>query len=240
MIKAQKSRAFEHLFQCLNRWLLFQSFDCIFLRTPQHPISMKKPTVYFVNHSNWWDALLIFQLNYSILHQEAFGMMSKQGLTQFPFFRKLGVFSVDRQSLREIKQSLDYAVELMHTDYNSLWIFPQGDVFHQEKRPLAFLPGLGYLFEKCKDVQWIPVTFYYSYALVRQPNIYIEIGSPLSTEHTVHMSRADQLAHAQQILTRQLDRVREDIIHERIEEFKVLWQGFTPTKQSFNEIFQKK
>ncbi len=238
MIVAQKRRMFEHTFNVLNRWLLFQSFHRIYIRMPSSEIQLQRPTVYYVNHSNWWDALLIFQLNYSLLRQQAHGMMSEEGLKQFPFFRKLGVYSINRKSLRDIKQSLDYTVGLLQEPDQSVWIFPQGDVFHQESRPLTFLPGIGYLLEKCVHAQWIPVTFYYSYGLVRQPDIYIEFGTPLPEAQLASRSRSERLTYAQDVLTQQLDRLREDVLHHQVDHFHPIWTGLAPTRDRFPHILR--
>lgn len=238
MLPARKNRTFEHLFNLLNRGLLYRSFHSIQLRLPNATIDLRRPTVYFVNHSNWWDALLIYQLNYSILHQEVYGMMSEQGLRQFPFFRRLGVFSVNRQSLRDVKASLDYSIQLLQEAGHSLWIFPQGDVFHQDYRPLTFLPGLGYLIEKCAHVQWVPVTFYFSYGLVRKPDVYIEMGSPLSFEDAAIRSRIDRQTLAQDVLTQQLNHLRQSVILGELQDFHPIWEGLKRTTGRFRHVFR--
>jgi 1-acyl-sn-glycerol-3-phosphate acyltransferase len=244
MIRAQKNRSFEHIFQLLNRGLLYHHFHSIQMRISATSIDLDRPTVYFVNHSNWWDALFVFQLNYSILRQQAYGMMSEEGLKQFAFFRKLGVFSVNRHSLRDVKASMDYSIEILQTAGNSLWIFPQGDVFHQDTRPLTFLPGLGYLFEKCSHVQWVPVTFYFSYGTVRQPDAYIEIGSPFIAEEKpsrTALSRSAVLESASALLTQQLDKLRQDVIYGQgqLQDFQPIWQGLKPTKVAFEPLIRK-
>ena len=64
-------------------------------------------------------------------------MMDEPGLKQYPFFRKLGAFSINREQPKEIVQSLRYSKKLI--DQNMpVWLFPQGEIQHQEIRPLEF------------------------------------------------------------------------------------------------------
>jgi 1-acyl-sn-glycerol-3-phosphate acyltransferase len=124
MIAANKSRVFESLFYIYNRWLLRRSLRQILLRQDAYQPDKGTAGIYMINHSSWWDALILFYLNKTVMHVDAVAMMGEDGLRRFPFFRKLGAFSIDSSSRRDIKASLLYAKEQL-AGGKSVFFFPQ-------------------------------------------------------------------------------------------------------------------
>ena len=77
-------------------------------------LSSRRATLFIGNHNTWWDALTPLLLNERVIHKRARAMMDEEQLLQFPFFRRLGVFSINRQHPRRALASLDYAVRLLN------------------------------------------------------------------------------------------------------------------------------
>lgn len=236
MIPAAKSPAFERLFHLYNLWLLRRSFHLINVRIDLC-IDTDRPAFYFANHASWWDGLLAFQLNRSLLKQDAYVMMSEEGLTKFRFFQKLGAFSVNRESVTDIKESLAYSRQCLEKPTGALWLFPQGEIQHQDARPLTFKPGMRYLLDKIPEVQLVPVTFYYTFLQEQKPEVYIHLGAPLDSAELHGLSRADKLACCQQALTAQLDELRSEIIHGTPQGFSALIRGESSTSTRFARFF---
>ncbi|UOE96104.1 lysophospholipid acyltransferase family protein [Alkalihalobacillus sp. LMS39] len=228
MIKAKKSQIFSTFFHIYNSYLLKKSFQDIYI-FQQEPISLTNGTLILVNHSSWWDGLLSFHLSKTVLDGDHYVMMSEAGLQRYSFFRKLGAFSISLQSLHHIKESLTYATTLLQ-NRKTLWLFPQGEEQHLEKRPLLFKKGAAHLVYK-QEVQIIPITFYYSFGHTRKPNVYIYIGSPLHSRHLHNMSVKEMTSWFEKIITSQLNIQRESIIHEATSNYDMLLRGYPSLKE---------
>lgn len=211
MIEAKKSRMFEKGFGLYLLPLLRRSFSHLLgsniVQIPERPV------IFIANHSSWWDGLLFFQLNHTVWKHDIHMMMHEKNLKNYIFFRYLGAFSIDRQNPKDIIRSLQYAENLLKHN-KSVVLFPQGDEFHQEIRPLAFHSGIGYLLEKHPDIPVVPITFYYSFRHEQKPEVWIRQGSPLSIEEIPGSSRKEKSAFLQKVLTDQLDNLKKEVIAE--------------------------
>lgn len=219
MIEAKKSRLFEKGFALYLFPLMRRSF-AHFLGYNIRKIP-QQPAIFIANHSSWWDGLLFFFLNRTVWKHDIHMMMHEKNLKKYKFFRNLGAFSIDKQNPKDIIRSLQYAEELLKGG-KSVVLFPQGDEFHQEIRPLTFHSGIGYMLEKHPEVPVIPITFYYSFRHEQKPEVWIHQGSSLSIEEIPGATRKEKSASLQRILTSQLDGLRENVIAEDTSAFKDL------------------
>ncbi|MFZ3589174.1 lysophospholipid acyltransferase family protein [Bacillus sp. DJP31] len=215
MIEAKKSKPFEWLFHQFNKRLLRFHFEGIYIKgtTDTHQHS----ALFIANHSSWWDPLVCFYLNYDHIKHDSYAMMSEKGLTDFPFFKKIGCFSVQRDHVKDVVRSLTYGSKLLNEN-KSVWIFPQGDEAHLESRPLKFQSGAIYLHEKATSSLLIPVSYYYSFLHKRKPYIFVTIGESINY-HDDKKSKQEKTQHLEEISTQQLDELRDLVIHERLDTF---------------------
>jgi len=218
MIEAKKSGAFEWMFSIFNTWLLRTSFHRLYIRG--HIV--RTPALYVANHSSWWDGLIAFQLSRFVFQQNSYAMMTEEGLRAYPFFRKLGGFSIDRKRRTEVMASLNYAVALLR-DGKSVWIFPQGEEQHVEKRPLQFFTGILYVAERA-NVPIVPLAFYHSLRHHRKPEWFIHVGDALAISDLAGKSRKEKTEALERLCTEQLDDVRRSVIQEQLHSF-TRWDG---------------
>ncbi|MBO8155858.1 MAG: 1-acyl-sn-glycerol-3-phosphate acyltransferase [Bacillaceae bacterium] len=219
MIEPDKRSSFSRLFSIYNSWLLRRSFHRIgWLAKEEFPDS---PVLYVMNHSSWWDGLLAFQLNQALIKQDSYVMMHEQGLRKYPFFRKLGAFSVNRQNPGDVLRSLTFAENLLKGG-KSLWLFPQGDEFHLEKRPLNFLMGAMYLLEKCPDVPVVPISIYYSFGHNRKPEVYLLAGNQKFWSAFNGCTRKEKTLALEMDFTAQLDELKGYVVAEELQLFSSL------------------
>ncbi|RSK26393.1 hypothetical protein EJF36_05705 [Bacillus sp. HMF5848] len=215
MLEAKKDGLFENLFFIYNSFLLKRSFEKILVHVEEMP---KAPYVCVLNHSSWWDGLLLFQLNKKILETDMHAMMSEKGLLSYPFFRKLGGFSINQQKPKDIIKSFSYASALLD-EGRSVSIFPQGDERHLEQRPLQFLPGIAYLLERQPSVHVVPVSFYYSFGHVKKPSAYVTIGKAVHAKQFLAGTRKENTYELEAHVTEQLDHLRDIVITENYDYF---------------------
>lgn len=210
MIIAKKSKRFSQLFYLyLNKYLLKRHFHAIVAEGDIDPVH-QGPVIYIANHSSWWDGLLFFYLTQQKSVLSHYVLMNEEGLKQYPFFRRLGAFSINRNQPKEVIRSLHYSEKLMR-QANPVWLFPQGEIQNQEIRPLQFQTGIGYLLERFEQVTVKPVTFYYSFGESQKPIVSIQIGDDIVIEGK-SKSRKRWTSYFQDVLEMQADGQRKEII----------------------------
>ncbi|UII55489.1 lysophospholipid acyltransferase family protein [Cytobacillus spongiae] len=218
MIEAKKNKLFQKLFKIYHRQLLRSSFEQFYWLEEE---KLPPTAIYIANHSSWWDGLVFFQLNQSVLPKELYVMMHESGIRKYPFFQKLGAFSVNRDSPKDIIKSLNYAQQLIQ-EGKSVGLFPQGDEYHLEKRPLSFQPGVTYLLEKCPDTPLIPLSFYYSFGHNRKPEFWGLAGKPIWLENLKGANRNEKTREIEKMTTQQLDVLKQMVIQEETRRFITL------------------
>ncbi|MBP3951103.1 lysophospholipid acyltransferase family protein [Bacillus suaedae] len=233
MIKAEKNKWFNHMFHLYTKhWLLKRSFYRIHIRGCL-PTS-KEPLLLVANHSNWWDGLIAFYLSMSVCKHDCYAMMSEDGLIAFPFFKKLGAFSVNPAKPRSLVQSMTYATDLLHQN-KAIWVFPQGEEEHLEKRPLQLHDGTSYLLERVPHAHLIPITFYYTFLHNQRAELFIDIGRDL-TPTMKSFNKKEKTIKLESHLTEQLNSQREAIITESTEDYQVLLYGQKTVSEWFSAM----
>lgn len=222
MIEARKSNAFTYFFHIYNRRLLRRSFHQIMLSKDSYQPINTQSCIYIVNHSCWWDGLIVFHLNQTILKIDGIVMMGREGLAKYPFFRKLGAFSVDTSSPGGIKTSLAYATRQLAAG-KQLFMFPQGEETHLEKRPLRFFSGVAYLHQKLPEVPVVPILFYHGLFHHQLPDWYIHIGQPLMCDETCSKKEITRYYEAE--VEQQLDSLKARVVSDSSESFTPILRG---------------
>ncbi|MBO6524267.1 MAG: lysophospholipid acyltransferase family protein [Balneolaceae bacterium] len=137
-------------------------------------------TVYFINHNYWWDGLLPLYLNRKLFKQHARALMEDKQMRQYPFFSRIGAFSVNLENPRSSIQSLRYAVESMKRNNSCLFIYPEGKLMPVSDSKPKFKEGLSWLYKKMEGVDFVPVAFYIDHSKANKPDLYISIGEKVN------------------------------------------------------------
>ncbi|MFN7249714.1 MAG: lysophospholipid acyltransferase family protein [Anaerobacillus sp.] len=238
MIEARKSPFFSQIFHYYNRRLLKKSFHHLYLNQQTDPIATS-PTLYIINHSSWWDGLITFYLTKTVIEQDCYAMMTEQGLTSFPFFRKIGGYSINKDNPKDVIKSLAYTKKLLKLA-KGVWIFPQGKEEHLEKRPLLFQSGVSRLITQVPDLTVIPITFYYTFLHDQHPEVFITIGEKLPRSTLDSFSSKQEMTHyLEQVVTDQLDRQKHEIITAQFDQYEILLRGNRTVSEKFQDFFGK-
>ncbi|WLR47138.1 lysophospholipid acyltransferase family protein [Halobacillus litoralis] len=216
---ARKTSWIEWGFTRFNRLFLNYHFNNILIQPPSSVPDEK--TLFLINHSTWWDPLFIFYINDRLVKSDGYGMMHEEGIRRFPFFRRIGAYSVNGDDRRHLVQSLHYSKRLLEED-KTVWIFPQGNEQPLEKRPLEFFSGISYLTQRCPDIKVVPVSLYYALEHTKKPNAYIRLGDALPPLEYEGLSRKEMTRYFEESATKQLDQLRQDVIEENLQSFKKL------------------
>lgn len=208
MIPAHKSSWFDRMFIRYNEWyLLRRNFHSFTLSGDLDSIAADQPAVYIMNHSSWWDGLLIYHAFRYASASDHYVMMEERQLRHYTFFGKLGAFSIDKSSPTDIRLSLRYAADLLHQG-KRVWIFPQGEVRHLEERPLTFRPGIGLLLRQTNgSVPVIPVTLYYGLYQHARLQASLHVGTPVHEDWS-SLSARSCASRLETLVSSQLDEQR--------------------------------
>ncbi|WP_210610645.1 lysophospholipid acyltransferase family protein [Priestia flexa] len=221
MIYPQKDKRFEVVFQLFVHYQLKKQFYRIYIDM-EEAVENNQPTLFIANHSSWWDSLISFYINRVLLKHDSYAMMSEEGINSFPFFRKIGAFSVNPASPKHVMKSLLYARELLR-EKKSVWIFPQGKEEHLEKRPLQFSDGPAFIMLKEKSVQAIPIAYCYSFRHDQRPELFIKVGKRI--EVNTETSRNELTYKLEQAVTTELDSIKSKLVSEDLSTFEVFMVG---------------
>lgn len=177
-IPARESRLFISLFGWYVRWLTKFRFKHIWLKQHYRP-SPGSRSIYYLNHSSWWDGIIPLLLNRFLFHQNARAMMEDTQMKRYKFFRRLGAFSVSPNETRRSARSLRYAVESMQRNNASLFIFPEGEIVPFTANQPVFRDGLSWLCRQLPETDVIPIGIYIHTLRYNRPELHIQIGHPV-------------------------------------------------------------
>ncbi|MBM7633610.1 lysophospholipid acyltransferase family protein [Geomicrobium sediminis] len=223
MIKANKSRLFHAIFRPFMLWQFRKNFYGIHVLDER---INKQPTSLFVmNHSSWWDGLLCLLLNEKLFNSDAYMMMDEEGLQKFPFFRRLGAFSINSKDRGKLRTSYRYTQSLLQSK-KSVWLFPQGEERHQELRPLAVQRGVVHFHNKAPHGDVTFISAYYTFLREQKPEVFIHVQTCTLTHTTIETFEEQ--------MTRQLDRLRNSVITGNLQQFETFVAG----RRTISEWFQ--
>lgn len=194
------------------------------------------PLIVYCSHGGWWDAGLAIALTNAHFGIESYGMMEEKQLKKYQFFSKIGMFSVHRSNPRSAVKSLNHAVDLLRNTRKVLWMFPQGELVHQELRPIQAFSGISNLVEMLGEAWCLPVAIRYDFLLEQQPEAWVSIGEPELLKAELFESKQFITTHIAERLTSLMDEVRDEIIHNRHEGYKTVLRGKTSVEKKWDAV----
>lgn len=224
MIPASKSALFGRLFGWHIAGRLRATFGRITVSglADARAALARGPVLFVVNHSTWWDPLVILHLSTDVLRIDAYAMMNAKNLERVPFFRRVGAFGVDLESPADGARGIRYAAKLLRASSperpRAVWIFPQG-----EERPahekISARPGAAAIARVSGErAQVVAVGLRYVFAAEEQPRLAIAFGPAATARAEV----SDETARQEAALTLVLARLdagaeRDDVVvlHQR-------------------------
>jgi hypothetical protein len=159
--------------------------------------------------------------------------MDEAQLARYRILSRLGVYSVDRNSVAGTREFLRYSTERLR-EGAALWITPQGEITPHWRRPVRFQAGLGHLVTHVPGVAVVPVAVAYEFLDEPRPEILVKLGAsrvfaPGDEAHAV--TRA-----LEQALEDELDALRAAILGREFTPFVTLIEGQTSTSLVYDRI----
>lgn len=237
-IPARPNFVGELLVFWLGRRGLWKAFRAVRFRAaeqlPAAPASLNHPVIFYANHNTFWDGYLAHVVLRQVYGLEPYLMMDLRQMRKFWFFQWAGVFSVDRENGREAMRSLDYiAGELQKRPGRGLWIFPQGEIAPQERRPLGFQSGLARLIRRTIGATYsrngtcyvYPVAVRYEFFQGPQPEFLLSVGKARIFTGDEKLEPHRLTAELEAALEAELDRLKADVDAGRLADFVTIIKG---------------
>lgn len=216
MLAAKKSKWFEEIFAVYNRNLLKRRFNSFQISGLEYLANKDAtvPLLIYANHSSWWDGLLAFEISRAA-RLDSYVMMDEATLRRFFLFRRIGAFSVPKNS-RRVLESIGYAADLLAADSRRcVWIFPQGEIVPNDSRPLRLFGGAARIVERVGNCLTVPLAFRLEFAGEFKPEIFVLIGEPHLIETNRNFGAKRLTADFTIRLTEILDELKSDVINEK-------------------------
>lgn len=199
MIPIRRIAGFETCFHAYLQWSARRAFRGIWVDP-----ALRFPAGGFIaapNHTSWWDGFVPFLVQRALAPQTPFAiMMSEAQLRRFPFFRWGGAFSVDANSPRAARESVEYAAHCARNGAG-VWIFPQGRLC-APGADLGFTAGFEHAARRA-GVPIVPIALRYALLEAREPDAFLSAGNPI--DPSVRTARDRTVQAVAQMLAR-LDR----------------------------------
>lgn len=248
-VPARKNLLGDLLLPAYARWLTRSHLASVWVRGHEQlkGLPADAPLIFTPNHSGWWDGILAFVLNDVLLERDFFIMMEDRQLRKYQFFAWAGAFSIRRQHVRSAGQTLRYVEELLSSPGRALWLFPQGVMVPEGRRPLRFEGGVGHLAKRLQEARIIPVTMTYMIRSNPRSEAFISLGRPLCLEELPAQSPDDAsstvsaFVHTlEQRVQSQLDTLKQDLTQCPLEQvpsgFECLLEGRRGVAETWDRV----
>jgi 1-acyl-sn-glycerol-3-phosphate acyltransferase len=224
-LTARKTPPVEALiYRALVRPALRSAFHRVALRSAEPAVQRDLPLVIYGNHPSWWDGYIAFLLAYETWRCQGYLMMEEPQLARYRFFRYCGVFSVDRHDPREGMRSVAYAAGLLKDrPGRAVWIFPQGEITPNDRRPLATFAGAAHIAKRAAPVRCIPMALRFEFLGEQRPEALVLLGP----SHVVSGPVDVKALHREmdQRLLSAVEQLRDDTIGGTTTEYRTILQG---------------
>ena len=180
MITANQKMWADWIFYPYITWLLKRHFYSIHLVGDLPDVNRKKPLLLLPNHNSWWDGFIIYLLNKKIINRRIYLMMLEEQLKKNYFFRFLGAYSINPTGPKDVRQSLQYTINLFNCINEPLLVclFPQGELQPWNARPIIFKRGLDLILNKIQveiDICFLGMRI--EFLGEQRPEIFIQFSS---------------------------------------------------------------
>ena len=175
------------------------------------------------NHSNWWDFMFGLWL-IDHLKVDGYGMTEHTNLVKYNFFKRVGIFSIEKTHGPSVKASIEYTSELLNRPNSYVWIMPQGRILCNDTRPLDFQDGLRLILRKSRRITMIPVALRYEFWQDEKPEACVRYGTHEVVEWSKD-SASGLIDHWEERVSAELDQLKHDTLSQDLTRFEILQRG---------------
>ncbi len=216
----------------LNR-LFRKHFHAFYVMGEVPTLPMEQPVLLLPNHNSWWDGFLVYQLNRHFFNRPIYLMMLEEQLKKYPFFSRVGAFSIDRTSQTGIKESLEYASTILSAEMRHpplVCVFPQGELTPSPAEISEIKTGYTRIIKNAeKAILTVPLAIKLLFLDQQRPEVFFNFGNAVQNRPE-RLPGPDKMREIISGLREEIDR---NILDGN--RGKIFWKG----KQSVNEKWNR-
>lgn len=237
LIPADKCKYWAKILDPWIFWLVRRHFASLRIKNKENYFKANPNygNLVYSAHSCFHDGQIGYYISRKVFNCN-FHMMVED-LYKLPILSKVGAFSVEKYSPIESLKSINYAANLLSDKNNMIWIFPQGRVMPPDYRPIKFESGLTYISKKVGGLNLIPVAVKYAFTRDDKPDIFIEIGEPITIEYGVS-NKKEFTQFLEEDLTALSDQQIKQITKGEIDDYEVIYQNKPPMFRRLEPFFK--
>lgn len=177
MIAANHQRWADWVFSRYLHQLYRRHFRAFHLLGMRPDIDPSLPLLITPNHSSWWDGFFVHTLNQLLFNRRLHLMMLERQLRSYPFFARVGAYSIDPGHPRATLESLTYSLEKLTQPENLVCIFPQGELKPFGTNPFEYRAGIGWILERmAAPIQLLPLGIRIEQLEDQVPDVFFQFG----------------------------------------------------------------
>ena len=151
-----------------------------------------KATIFYVNHSNWWDGIIGYTIVRRVLKGRLRLMIEE--MNRFPLFQYIGCFPINKKTAQDAMKSLKYAATTLDKPDIFFWLFAEGIIRPPRNKNKVFQTGIAYLIEnaikKYGGINICPISVEYTFLRQDKPEVIVEMGE-VETFYEFNENRKD-------------------------------------------------
>lgn len=172
------NRTFVRGFELLFRPWMRRRIASINIRGFLGDIPTDRPVIVVPNHTSWWDAFLVRDLQLRTGSKHPFyTLMNEDELARYSYFRRMGVLGISSSSAAVLK-----AIRELQRCDDPYWLlmFAQGKIWPSWKRPLGFRPGVELFSGRLAPCTVLPLALHLEPMTKASPTAFIGIAKPIA------------------------------------------------------------
>lgn len=216
------------LFGWYVRSFIARHFHAVRLSRDTVPVQLDPgPVIFALNHPSWWDPMVAMLLARQLGDRQHVAPIDEHALERYRFFGRLGLFGVEPESFRGLRQLQAVGREVLARRDGAIWITPQGAFADPRQRPLRLRPGVGVLARLLRRGTIVPVALEYPFWTERLPEVLVRFGRPIAVEDGRALSAREwtELVETQLVATQEA--LAEQAIMRDPQQFQLLLSGRT-------------
>jgi Acyltransferase len=172
-------------FAAYSRHYLCRRFHAVrILKSGLPPTGISGPALIYLNHASWWDPLVCLRLARKFFaDRTSFAPIDAASLQRYRFFKHLGFYGVEQQSVRGAMTFLRITSSLLGSERNAVWLTPQGSFRDLRERPVRLQDGIGLLARRMDNVAFVPLGIEYMFWTEPRPEILLSFGQSAVPKH---------------------------------------------------------
>jgi len=201
-------------------------FHCVRCDRDGQPPIVNSPTVFFVNHSSWWDPAIgaLFAARHYANHRH-YTPIDAAALSRYRVMAKLGFFPVDRNARIGAKQFLDVCTQVFSTTNAILWLTPEGQFRDVRARPVSMKRGIGHLPAVCNNLTFIPMAIEYTFDQESTAEVAVRFGRGICVNQEPERSAAEWTEFFSRRLESEMDQLAAKVVARHWNDFNIIQDG---------------